>query len=311
MPSREPRPWPSRRAPWVPPEQGDGLKRTIGFILVVVSTLVVALLQVRDPKSHLPAIGLVHAASSACPKEMAQVGSTCVDRWEAHMVDVATGRVLSPYYPPEPRLLRHVYQYWSVEAPRVGSARARRLDLPPLPKHQEHDFSARAVSAPGRIPHGYLTYYTARRACEAAGKRLCTEEEWVRACKGNKRSKHPYGEAFQLRRCNVYRNVHPAYELHGNSSLGHLDPRLHLVFEEGTDPLLYLTGEAERCVSETDDGQLYDMEGNLDEWIADEMGVFVGGFYSRSTKEGCEAKIENHAPAYTDYSIGVRCCKGI
>jgi len=225
------------------------------------------------------------------------------------MVDEKTGQLLSPYYPPEPKLLRHVYQYWSAEAGQVGSERARAFGLPPVPDHQLNQFAPKAVSAPGMLPHGYLTYYTAKKACENAGKRLCSEEEWVRACKGNKRSQHPYGGSYQAGRCNVFRSIHPAYELHGNSSLGHLDPRLHLVFEEGKDPLLYLTGQAARCTSETDDGQLFDMVGNLDEWIADEDGVFVGGFYSRGTKEGCEAKIENHSPAYTDYSIGVRCCR--
>ena len=225
------------------------------------------------------------------------------------MVENKTGQLLSPFYPPEPRLLTHVYKFWSVEASRVGNARARAFDIPSLPAYQRTQFSPRAVSAPGVLPHGYLTYFTAKTACENAGKRLCREDEWVRACRGNKRSKQPYGEEFQPDRCNVFRGLHPAYELHGNSSLGHLDPRLHLVVEEGSDPLLYLTGQARRCASETDDGALFDMVGNLDEWILDETGVFVGGFYSRSTKEGCDAKIENHSPLYTDYSVGVRCCK--
>lgn len=237
------------------------------------------------------------------------MGSTCVDRWEAHMVENKTGQLLSPFYPPEPRLLTHVYKFWSVEASRVGNARARAFDIPSLPAYQRTQFSPRAVSAPGVLPHGYLTYFTAKTACENAGKRLCREDEWVRACRGNRRSKQPYGEEFQPGRCNVFRGLHPAYELHGNSSLGHLDPRLHLVVEEGSDPLLYLTGQARRCASETDDGALFDMVGNLDEWILDETGVFVGGFYSRGTKEGCDAKIENHSPLYTDYSVGVRCCK--
>ena len=253
--------------------------------------------------------GSAWAAASRCPVEMAQVGSTCVDRWEAHLVDHKSGLRLSPFYPAESKLLRHVYQYWSIEASRVGNARARAFLIPAVPKHQHGEFSPRAVSARGQLPSGYLTYFSAKKACENAGKRLCSEEEWVRACRGNLRSQQPYGDKFQPGRCNVHRALHPAYELHGNSSLGHLDPRLHLVFEEGSDPLLYLTGQAERCVSETDDGQLFDMVGNLDEWIDDEQGVFVGGFYSRATKEGCEAKIENHGPAYTDYSIGVRCCK--
>jgi hypothetical protein len=254
-------------------------------------------------------IARVSAKSRACPTEMALVAGFCIDRWEVHTVAHDSGQRLSPFYPPEPRLLELVFQYWSVEASRVGSERARHFALPPLPAHQRGAFSARAVSAPDQVPHGYMTYFSAKKACENAGKRLCAEEEWVTACRGNKRSQFPYGGSYQPGRCNVHRALHPAYELHGNSSLGHLDPRLHLVFEEGKLPLLFVTGQAEQCRSETDDGALYDMVGNLDEWIDDEQGVFLGGFYSRATKEGCDAKIENHGPTYTDYSIGTRCCK--
>ena len=248
------------------------------------------------------------AAARSCPPEMGRLGGLCIDRWEAHMVDKESGLLLSPFYPPEPRLLAHVLTFWSAEASRVGSERARTLALPPLPSHQRGTLEPKAVSAPGMLPHGYLTYYSAKRACENAGKRLCTEPEWVRACRGNKRSKHPYGEAFRPLVCNVERNMHPAYELHGNSSLGHLDPRLHLVVEEGERPLLLETGTAPGCVSTLDEGVLYDMEGNLDEWIDDPNGTFVGGFFSRQTREGCDAKIEGHSAIYADYSLGVRCC---
>jgi hypothetical protein len=103
--------------------------------------------------------------------------------------------------------------------------------------------------------------------------------------------------------------MHPAYELHGNSSLGHLDPRLHLVIEECKRALLLETGTSPECASMADEGAIFDMVGNLDEWIDDPQGIFVGGFFSRQTREGCEAKIENHSPAYTDYSLGTRCCK--
>ena len=51
------------------------------------------------------------------------------------------------------------------------------------------------------------------------------------------------------------------------------------------------------------------MVGNLDEWVDDPEGTFVGGFFSRSSKEGCDAIVTTHAPSYRDYSIGARCCK--
>ena len=46
------------------------------------------------------------------------------------------------------------------------------------------------------IPNGYASGVTAERACERAGKRLCAEEEWVVACRGQKNRKFPYGEAY-------------------------------------------------------------------------------------------------------------------
>jgi formylglycine-generating enzyme required for sulfatase activity len=54
---------------------------------------------------------------------------------------------------------------------------------------------------------------------------------------------------------------------------------------------------------------LYDMVGNLDEWVDDPKGMFVGAFFSRGKKDGCESTIKAHPNDYFDYSLGVRCCK--
>lgn len=248
--------------------------------------------------------------SAPCPLEMARVGDTCIDRWEISTVDHDTGDPLSPYYPPAPALVRFVHGYWSVEAGRMGDELARQLPIPPVPKIQRTgSFVPRAVSRPNAVPQGYLSFYTAQRACKNAGKRLCTEEEWVRACKGSEGRRHPYGERYTPGVCNVHRNQHPAFVLHGNSSIGHLDPRLNLLMEHEVGPLLQLTGESPRCSTTWNGREVYDMVGNLDEWIDDESGVFVGGFYARGTQQGCEARIANHAPTYFDYSLGTRCCR--
>ena len=79
------------------------------------------------------------------------------------------------------------------------------------------------------------------------------------------------------------------------------DPRLNQL--EGG---LAKTGAYPDCVS---DQGVYDMVGNLDEWVDEASGAFQGGFYSRSTRDGCDARITVHPPAYSDYSLGVRCCK--
>ena len=40
-------------------------------------------------------------------------------------------------------------------------------------------------------------------------------------------------------------------------------------------------------------------------------GTFVGGFYSRATNRGCDARVEVHDYGYYDYSLGTRCCKSL
>ena len=72
--------------------------------------------------------------------------------------------------------------------------------------------------------------------------------------------------------------------------------------------MLRRTGDTALCSSRWGDDEIFDMVGNLDEWVADEGGKFVGGFYARATREGCAASISAHPPEYFDYSLGVRCC---
>ena len=74
-------------------------------------------------------------------------------------------------------------------------------------------------------------------------------------------------------------------------------------------PLLRPTGATPACGSHFGSDTIYDMVGNLDEWVDDEPGMFVGGFYARSTNKGCEAQVSSHAPTYYDYSTGARCCR--
>ena len=242
-----------------------------------------------------------------CPTEMARVGRYCVDRWEVSTVDKTTGEALSPYYPPAPSLLSEVWRGWLIKRSQLGDAAARAMPLPPLSELQRAGrFEPKAVSRAGAIPQMYLSQQLARRACENAGKRLCSQEEWVGACKGKAGSKFPYGGAYRQGMCNVYRLIHPAAVLHGSPSLGHRDPRLNLVYE-GESPLLRPTGETPACASRWDEDRLFDMVGNADEWVED--GMFLGGFYARSTTNGCEAKVTNHAATYYDYSTSTRCCR--
>lgn len=270
---------------------------------------------------------------------MRVAGAFCVDRWEATLVDRATGMPLSPYYPPDRRLALQIATTWEKDHLEVGSEEARRMPVPELPAWQrEHDADPLALSKPGVKPSGYVSGAMAARACENAQKRLCRRDEWVRACEGEAARPFPYGERYVQGACNVFRATHPGVVLHDNPSIGHFDPRMNLVTEKDGSPLLRVTGATPRCKSEWEGDAAWDMNGNLDEWVspdegeadagakaadagadaghaagadagrASSKGLFLGGFFSRSKRDGCLSSVSRHQATYLDYSTGVRCC---
>jgi hypothetical protein len=84
---------------------------------------------------------------------------------------------------------------------------------------------------------------------------------------------------------------------------------MNLQRDDDGRPLLLETGAAAGCTSVWSDDRIYDMVGNLDEWIDDPSGVFVGAFYARDVVHGCDARVEIHSPDYYDYTLGTRCCR--
>lgn len=53
----------------------------------------------------------------------------------------------------------------------------------------------------GAIPLTNVTHSQAQGLCDEQGKRLCTELEWERACKGPNNLVHEYGDAYKAERC--------------------------------------------------------------------------------------------------------------
>ena len=220
------------------------------------------------------------AADARCPAEMALVDDrVCVDRWEASLVERVPGggeRPWSPYLPVE-----------------------------------GHESRVRAVSRPGVIPQGYISGKQAAAACAASGKRLCGADEWERACRGPPRRQFPYGDERRAGVCNDdVRPVHPVAEV--GQLLGIPADRLwrdgmnESLINQLPDTLLP-TGERAEC---TNDYGVYDMVGNLHEWVDDPDGTFQGGYYMDTTKngDGCAYRTTAHDFTYHDYSTGFRCC---
>ena len=216
-------------------------------------------------------------AMTRCPMEMALVdGRVCVDRWEGSLVERSGGGAWSPFM--------------SVD----GS---------------ESRF--RAVSRPNAIPQGYISGEQAAQACRASGKRLCTAGEWESACRGPERTQFPYGEARRSGTCNDdIRAMHPVAEVVASLGLASQD----LWRDAMNNPLinqlpssLLKTAERVEC---TNAYGVFDMVGNLHEWVDDPSGTFRGGFYMDTTHngDGCSYQTTAHNFRYHDYSTGFRCC---
>jgi formylglycine-generating enzyme required for sulfatase activity len=169
------------------------------------------------------------------------------------------------------------------------------------------DGEGRAIAAAGQVPAGYLSGDQAEAACWAAGKRLCTSDEWRSACQGPAGRAFPYGDTYQAGACNEGRATHPVIDLFGAaadwSSEQMNDPRLNQLPDS-----LAPSGSSAGCV--TPEG-VYDLHGNLHEWVADAEGTFRGGFYVDATLNGpgCAYTTTAHDRGYHDYSTGFRCCR--
>lgn len=215
-----------------------------------------------------------------CPAEMALVdGRVCVDRWEASLVERLSSGEERPWSP-----------YLAIDG---------------------QESLVRAVSQPGVVPQGYISGAQAQRACQASGKRLCGGDEWEAACRGPKSARFPYGDQRQTRVCNDdIRSSHPVVEV--ANLLGIPEERR---WRDGMNqPLinqlpnsLLETGARAECTNEYG---VFDMVGNLHEWIEDRDGTFRGGYYMDTTLngEGCSYATTAHDFSYHDYSTGFRCC---
>lgn len=226
-----------------------------------------------------PAMLFVPAGHVRCPEDMALVGErVCVDKWEASIVRVVGGKETP----------------WS-----------------PFDKLDHVPAGYRAVSRKGVVPQGYISGHQAESACRASGKRLCTTAEWELGCRGPQRTQFPYGNERQRAVCNDdVRENHPVLEaarMSGVTGKKVWFEGMNLSVINQLPDTLAKTGERSACV--TEEG-VFDMVGNLHEWVADADGTFRGGYYMDTTRngDGCSYRTTAHDFEYHDYSTGFRCC---
>ena len=158
------------------------------------------------------------------------------------------------------------------------------------------DKKGNAASLPGVKP-AMASWFDAKNACEKAGKRLCTEEEWVSACIGepakddNKNGfftdgavqgrLYPYGPFYEDGAC---RDSEDKYT-------GEAGP----------------TGDRARCRSPEG---VYDLSGNLYEWIGESeaKAAMIGGDWRSKTAATCRRRTKTYGPGIKNDTTGFRCC---
>ncbi len=187
-------------------------------------------------------------------------------------------------------------------------------DGPGGPQPPDPDGMVRLSHADGRVfwidryefpdqegvkPVTYVDLDTSIARCEEVGKRLCTAEEWRRACLGPQGvNRYGYGPTYEPDRCHSARRL-PS----GHTSM--MDP----------DELVAPSGAFERCA--TPEG-VHDLVGNLEEWVLDDWhglpGMLEGGaWYTHIRYADCTGAYSRQADYRVDphrkvFSAGFRCC---
>ena len=153
------------------------------------------------------------------------------------------------------------------------------------------------------LPLSYVTFPEARSLCLSEGKRLCTSAEWEHTCRGVERRRYSYGQYYDSRRCNT--------PIQGGGP-------------GKSKPPIAESGAHKDC--RTPEG-VYDLNGNLSEWVSDSWSDFPepfskykfvdpntwrtlrGGTMWSNTFYGQECSSRHgHKLNWKNHDDGFRCC---
>jgi len=163
----------------------------------------------------------------------------------------------------------------------------------------------------GELPRVLTSWAQAKKACEASGKRLCTEDEFNFACEGPEMRPYVYGLVRDASTCNIdkeYRypdhsKVLPTYDKcletpRCQEELARLDQREKI-------------GERTSCVSWAG---VYDLNGNANEWVElpgkkpPNRSGLKGGWWG-PVRSRCRPTVTCRKEGDYGYEAGFRCCK--
>jgi formylglycine-generating enzyme required for sulfatase activity len=158
----------------------------------------------------------------------------------------------------------------------------------------------------GEKPTRAVMFTEAAQLCAAEGKRLCTADEWTQACEGPKHLPYPYGFVRSSDSCN---HDKPYIMPDDDAYVNPATRAAEVARVDQSEP----SGSRSACVS---DYGVFDMTGNVDEWVNNEAGSFNGPPYESGLKGGywgpvrnrCRPMTTDHNRWHSGYQIGLRCC---
>ena len=166
----------------------------------------------------------------------------------------------------------------------------------------------KAVSGKHNVPAIGISWEKAKAACEAAGKRLCTEPEWVAACQGaaavDDNGNGEYADDM------IEGNAYPYGDFHepGRCWDGREGKTRDTPEKPGEEYRPVYTGEMPGCATPTG---VYDLTGNVEEWVGDapERAALIGGAWDTSEDHArCYRRNDTFGAGYASVRTGFRCC---
>jgi PKD repeat protein len=138
--------------------------------------------------------------------------------------------------------------------------------------------------AKGQVPVANVTFAEAEQQCKKENKRLCSSDEWERACSGTSGQRYPHQSTqYSGEPCNVLTRNSPGHIVQSGS------------FDDCKTPY-----------------GAFDMNGNVAEWTAPVKNgsafAYGGTWLFPAEKAACSSKVELKASSAYPY-VGFRCCK--
>lgn len=162
----------------------------------------------------------------------------------------------------------------------------------------------------GVIPRDWMSFYDVKKFCETEGKRMCTANEWTTAASGPELRPYPFADGFHRdHSCNIDRHIKDV-GITGDQVMHVSDPNSDVA--KALRSQLVPSGSLPDCHSSYG---IYDMSGNVDEFVINERGVpyisaLVGGhaWGVRNRSNANVAITLAHAPTFEWYESNGRCC---